>query len=158
MRHSHYIELATPRKIRASDHPEAPTIEAPILKILRVDGPDELSEYGHILITFGYGFISSTGQFVLLDYQLTSEFIADVPEAPAENEEQKAKGLGQNPMTHHWEKAGNWFSRITQPLNGQTNRVAGDFRQRDLYEHLIDKLEIDGTIQEDQRNSSTEIP
>jgi hypothetical protein len=140
MRQAHYIELTTPRLVHVSPDPESPTVPAPILKILHEAGPDELAATASITVTLGYGFINSRGDFVLLDRDLITETIADI--------RNEAEGSGQNPATNRREPAGNWYSRITQPQAGQGNRAQGDYRRHDLYQHLIDKLGIDGTIRE----------
>ncbi len=138
MKHSLYLKLAEPRKVKVANDAEAPTIDAPILKIVRVDGPDELHQHTFVHVNFMYGYINSQQQFIPLEQQVHVEFLADVPD--------DADGIGKNPASGLREKSGSWFTDRTTPAADHKNRVLGDFRMTDLYQHLMAKYEIKGEI------------
>lgn len=146
MRHSTYIKLTTPRKIGVTDDTESPTVDAPALKILTYSCVDEIHPTPHIQFSFGYGFINSSGNFVLLGNKVYIETVIDIPESV--DEKDRSEGVAINPITKQKERTGSWLSDITIPPENQKGRHTGDFRVGDLYYILLLKYQISGTIVE----------
>lgn len=138
MKHSHYLKLGDPKTIRIADDDEAPTVDAPVLKIVRVDGPDELHQHAFIHVYYMYGYVNSKSVFVPLDDHVYVDFVCDVPD--------DGDGNGLNPASGLREAASSWFADLTTPKKNQEGRVNGDFRMMDLYDHLMTKYAIKGEV------------
>lgn len=141
MKQGHYLELQIPRSVQVASDSESPFIIAAILKILKHHSLDELMIDSAIEFAFGYGFINSKDEFILLERTVHIEFVCDVPD--------DGTGFGINPVSRQREKSGSWLSRITSPDVNQPNRTRGDYRMSDLYQHLKDKYDIKGAIKKE---------
>ena len=147
MYHPTYLLLAKPFEVNPTGDPEASefgfTLSAPVLKIVKTESFDELHKVPHIVIYYGYGYVSKRNEFKLLEDKVYQEIVVDIATTSGDT---NSTFTGINPVNRKQEKSGPWLTNLLSWHILQPHRQRGDYRIIDLYEFLLEKLEIGGEI------------
>lgn len=136
MHHKSYLVLDEPYCVNPSGDPEAAeaglTVNAPVIKIVKYDPPDEYCEIPYIKIYYVFCFVNSKEEFKMLDTKIHTEIVVDIPATKG------AAMVGVNPINNKVESYGSWYSDAIMS--------EGDFTMKSLYAHLSAKLGFRGNV------------
>lgn len=139
-----YFLLDEPKRVMTDEEDDtAPSLEAPVLKILRIDGLDESNPIPHIMVFFSYGRVNKNKKFRQMTETVFRLCIADISDDVIDG---VVSGSGLNPVTRQREKSGNWFTKLASPTFKQDHRTFGNFRIEDVYLIISEMLDIKGNL------------